>query len=247
MSDAVLRTEAVDVRFGGLRALANTSVDAQPSTITGLIGPNGAGKTTLFNVITGLQNPAAGRVLLGGPRRHPLRRAQAGPHRASRGRSRSSKRSTRCRPVTTCWSRPRWRRTGIPSITDPARFTDEILERVGLSDVAELTVGTLPTGTARLVELARALAGHPKILLLDEASSGLTEDETTAVGDLLRSWWRRGRLRRAARRARHELRDAGLLAHPRARLRADHRRRLPERDPDTTTQVRTAYLGSAAA
>jgi branched-chain amino acid transport system ATP-binding protein len=66
-----------------------------------------------------------------------------------------------------------------------AQLTDEILHRIGLTDVAEITVGTLPTGTARLVELARALATKPKVLLLDEASSGLTEDETAAVGNLL--------------------------------------------------------------
>ena len=66
-----------------------------------------------------------------------------------------------------------------------ARQSDEILGRVGLADVADITVGTLPTGTARLVELARALAARPRALLLDEASSGLTEEETVAVGDLL--------------------------------------------------------------
>ncbi|MDH4168965.1 MAG: ABC transporter ATP-binding protein [Acidimicrobiia bacterium] len=184
MSDAVLRTEAVDVRFGGLRALANTSVDAQPSTITGLIGPNGAGKTTLFNVITGLQNPAAGRVLLEGrdvTRFGVHKRARMGVSRTFQKLEAFNSLSARDNVLVAAEMASNWH----SHITDSARFTDEILERVGLSDVAELTVGTLPTGTARLVELARALAGHPKILLLDEASSGLTEDETTAVGDLL--------------------------------------------------------------
>ena len=68
---------------------------------------------------------------------------------------------------------------------DPRRSADAILERVGLSHVADVTVATLPTGTARLVELARALVRNPRILLLDEVSSGLDDQETAAVGDLL--------------------------------------------------------------
>ncbi|NIR41656.1 MAG: ATP-binding cassette domain-containing protein, partial [Actinobacteria bacterium] len=69
--------------------------------------------------------------------------------------------------------------------TDPRRTADQILDRVGLGAVADITVATLPTGTARLVELARALARGPRLLLLDEVSSGLDERETAAVGDLL--------------------------------------------------------------
>jgi len=184
MADAVLAAEEVDVSFGGLQALTRASVDARAGVITGLIGPNGAGKTTLFNVVTGLQAPTQGRVLLAGDDI-----TQIGVHkRARRGLARTFQKleafnslSARENVLVAAEIAERWH----AHIHDAAIHTDEILERVGLTEVAEYTVGTLPTGTARLVELARALASHPKVLLLDEASSGLTEDETRIVGDLL--------------------------------------------------------------
>ncbi|MGI9600688.1 MAG: ABC transporter ATP-binding protein, partial [Acidimicrobiales bacterium] len=142
------------------------------------------GKTTLFNVITGLQAPSAGTVLLGG---HDVtnqgvhKRARQGVARTFQKLEAFNSLSARENILVAAEMATTWNK----SITDPGGLTDEILERVGLHDVAEITVGTLPTGTARLVELARALAGRPRVLLLDEASSGLTEDETAAVGDLL--------------------------------------------------------------
>ncbi|MDH3706538.1 MAG: ABC transporter ATP-binding protein [Acidimicrobiia bacterium] len=183
MGDAVLAAEQVDVHFGGLQALTHTSVDAHRGTITGLIGPNGAGKTTLFNVITGLQTPSAGRVLLDG---HDItgdgvhRRARLGLARTFQKLEAFNSLSARENVLVAAEMAKGWH-----AIDDAGELTDQILERVGLTNVAPYTVGTLPTGTARLVELARALASHPKVLLLDEASSGLTEDETEIVGDLL--------------------------------------------------------------
>lgn len=180
MAEPVLVAEDIDVRFGGLQALSQANVAATKGSITGLIGPNGAGKTTLFNVITGHQVPTGGDVRLNGSsvRRYGVhRRARLGLSRTFQKLEAFNSLSAR-ENVLVAAEMSRANR-------NPAKLTDEILDRVGLRDVAQITVGTLPTGTARLVELARALAVKPKVLLLDEASSGLTEDETTAVGDLL--------------------------------------------------------------
>lgn len=181
MSEPVLEAVSVDVRFGGLQALSSASIEANTGTITGLIGPNGAGKTTLFNVITGHQAPTAGEVRLLGKRvnRYGVhKRAQLGLCRTFQKLEAFNSLSAR--------DNVRVAAEMSTSVASPTEIADSVLARVGLSDVADITVGTLPTGTARLVELARALATKPKVLLLDEASSGLTEEETTAVGDLLK-------------------------------------------------------------
>jgi branched-chain amino acid transport system ATP-binding protein len=179
--DYVLEAEEIDVRFGGLQALSSASVSAAAGTITGLIGPNGAGKTTLFNVITGHQAANAGDVRLMGQSvsRHGVhRRAQLGLSRTFQKLEAFNSLSARENVLVAAEMQS--------GIRNPGKLADEILERVGLTDVAPITVATLPTGTARLVELARALAARPKALLLDEASSGLTEEETAAVGLLLK-------------------------------------------------------------
>ena len=181
MAEPTLVAEEIDVRFGGLQALTSAGVTAQAGEITGLIGPNGAGKTTLFNVITGHQAPNAGDIRLGGKSIRNLgvhRRAQLGLSRTFQKLEAFNSLSARDNVLVAAEISKHSRR--------PAQLTDTILARVGLTDVAEITVGTLPTGTARLVELARALATKPQVLLLDEASSGLTEEETAAVGDLLK-------------------------------------------------------------
>jgi branched-chain amino acid transport system ATP-binding protein len=174
--------EAIDisVSFGGLRALTAASVNAIPGRIHGLIGPNGAGKTTLFNVVCGLQAPTQGRVMLAD---HDV--TKAGVHKRARlGLARTFQRLEAFNSLSA--------RDNLlvaaelaQSARDPRKRANEILDRIGLGAVADITVGTLPTGTARLVELGRALATQPRVLLLDEASSGLTEDETDAVGALL--------------------------------------------------------------
>ena len=182
---ALLEARDIVVRFGVLQAVSQASLDVQPGRVTGLIGPNGAGKTTFFNVITGLQEPTAGRVHFDGKDitgKTPFKRARMGIARTFQKLEVFGSLSARENILVAAEQRKTWDRSGF----DPKQVTDEILESVGLTDVSEFMVGTLPTGTARLVELARALATNPKLLLLDEPSSGLNEEETEEMAALLR-------------------------------------------------------------
>ena len=174
----------VAVQFGGLLAVDDATFTVESGRITGLIGPNGAGKTTLFNVITGLQHPTRGRVSLDGQditNKRPHKRARLGIARTFQRLEAFGSLSARENVLVALEMRRRWDKTKH----DAVATADELLDRVGIAHVAERKVETLPTGTARLVELARALATNPKILLLDEPSSGLDEAETDAMSALL--------------------------------------------------------------
>jgi branched-chain amino acid transport system ATP-binding protein len=183
---AALEVRGVSVRFGGVTALLGVSLSAQAGEVTGLIGPNGAGKTTLFNVISGLQRPDRGNIMMGAndiTRKGPHRRARMGLGRTFQ----------------------RLELFGTLSAADNVRVALEsfggsnkaaavaILDRVGLGSSASETVSSLPTGSARLVELARALSIDPSVLLLDEPCSGLDEHETEVLGELLTSVAAEGR------------------------------------------------------
>jgi branched-chain amino acid transport system ATP-binding protein len=180
----LLEIEEVSVHFGGLLAVDDASLSVPAGCVTGLIGPNGAGKTTLFNVITGLQAPSRGRVLLDQAdvtRRRPYRRARLGIARTFQRLEAFGSLTARENVLVALEMRRRWSKSQY----DPGKVADELLERVGIARVAGTRVDSLPTGSARLVELARALATEPKVLLLDEPSSGLDEQETDALGVLL--------------------------------------------------------------
>jgi branched-chain amino acid transport system ATP-binding protein len=181
----------VAVRFGGLVALENVSVSVEAGRITGLIGPNGAGKTTLFDVVTGMRKPNRGTVMLDGQDLKgisPYRRSRLGLGRtfqrlelfgtltvrenikvaASIGRRRGFSRARR----------------GHAETVDA--LSQRLIESVNLSSVADQRADTVSTGMGRLVELARALAVAPSVLLLDEPASGQNTEETEAFASVLR-------------------------------------------------------------
>jgi branched-chain amino acid transport system ATP-binding protein len=186
---ALLAVDEVVVQFGGVRALDAVDLAVDAAAITGLIGPNGAGKTTLFNVVCGLQQTVSGHVRLG----EDLLDGRSPHHRARLGIARTFQRlevfgsmSVRDNVRVAAEVRRSWsRRNRGPDQALPTDVADELLERVGLAGLADERVDALPTGSARLVEVARALATEPRVLLLDEPSSGLDESETDAFGDLL--------------------------------------------------------------
>ena len=176
----------MSVHFGGVAALTDVSLGAEAGTVTGLIGPNGAGKTTLFNVITGLQRPNRGSVSLGG-----ADVTRKGTHRRARlGLARTFQRLELFCHLSAVDNV----RVGLEASGRAAPATAMgLLERVGVGEEAAAPVSSLPTGSARLVELARALSTEPKVLLLDEPCSGLDERETAALGNLLTSLAAEGR------------------------------------------------------
>ena len=182
MSAPVLEVTGVTVRFGGHLALDDVHLSARPGEITGLIGPNGAGKTTLFNVITGLQAPQRGRVRLDGAdvtRLAPYRRARQGLARTFQRLELFGLLTVRENVELAASVR---RRRG--NVRGP-RTPDQALELVGLTDLGPVRADELPTGKARLVELARALATGPRVLLLDEPASGQDDGETEAFREVL--------------------------------------------------------------
>jgi len=181
---ARLEVAGVEVRFGGVVALRGVDLSVDEGTVTGLIGPNGAGKTTLFNVVTGLQKANQGDVRLEGQdigHLPPHRRARLGIARTFQRLEVFGSLTVRENILVAAEIRRRWARDG----SNPRRVADEIIALVGLGPVARVRCDTLPTGMARLVEVGRALATRPKVLLLDEPSSGLDDQETDDLGALL--------------------------------------------------------------
>jgi len=187
-----LEVRGVSVNFGGLAALSDVTLDIPEGSITGLIGPNGAGKTTLFDVITGMRRPSNGRVVFNGRDMKgvsPYRRSRLGLGRTFQRLELFGTLTVRenVRVAASVGRRSKRRRGEGEQTESVDEATSRLLATVHLEDVAEARADTLPTGTGRLVELARALAIGPTMLLLDEPASGQNPAETARFGDILTS------------------------------------------------------------
>lgn len=179
---SLLHVDDVTVVFGGNRALDGAGLHAERGAVTGLIGPNGAGKSTLFDVVSGLRKPTTGRVVLDGQdvtRLNPTKRAKRGLARTFQRLELFGRLSVRDNLRVAAELGPQRRRADA--------VVADIIDRLDLHAVAESATDALPTGLARLVEVARAIAARPGLLLLDEPAAGQDHTETARFAELLRS------------------------------------------------------------
>ena len=195
--DPLLAVRDVSVVFGGIVALNGVSFDMHKGQVLGLIGPNGAGKTTLFNCLSRLYQPSSGDILMEG--RSILRRpahkiAEIGIGRTFQNVAlfanlsvmdnvRVGAHAKTSSDIISDSLRLAWVRRSEAAVNEKVQ---EILAYLNLESVAHTTVAGLPFGTQKRVELARALAAEPKILLLDEPAGGLNHEEVHVLGDLIR-------------------------------------------------------------
>jgi branched-chain amino acid transport system ATP-binding protein len=182
----LLEISKLTVRFGGLLALSEIDLNATEGEFIGIIGPNGAGKTTFFNAISGLVKPTGGTLrflgqeMTGAP---PYVLAHAGMARTFQ--------TPRVFATLTVQENVQFALDFVGNIRRrndsfvEARSWESLLERVGLEHHSHLHAGSLPPARQRLLEIAMALASHPRLLLLDEVAAGLTEAEIKAVAALI--------------------------------------------------------------
>jgi branched-chain amino acid transport system ATP-binding protein len=193
----MLKLSGIGKRFGGLTALQGISFNIAKGSITGIIGPNGAGKTTLFNLTTGIYPPSEGSVLLDDrdvSALPPEKRARLGLVRTFQNIELFGKMTVlenvmvglhtkTSSGLLACAFRLPWQMSEERRIRERAM---EWLHFVGISELAELEAGTLPFGKGRLLEIARAMALDPKLLLMDEPAAGLNSSETAELADLIK-------------------------------------------------------------
>jgi branched-chain amino acid transport system ATP-binding protein len=201
----LLRVDGVGVRFGGIVALDSVSFDVEAGRIVGLIGPNGAGKTTLFNCLSRLYECGSGDILFNGA--SLLKVPKHGIAEIGIGRTFQNLALFRTMTVleNVMVGHHSRTRTGflfnalrLPVVAHEENATLEkarsLIRFLGLEPVAQMRVADLPFGTAKRVELARALASDPKLLLLDEPASGLNHEEVGELSALIRGLRERLRL-----------------------------------------------------
>ncbi|MBE3590735.1 MAG: ABC transporter ATP-binding protein [Firmicutes bacterium] len=192
---AILRVERLTKRFGGVHAVRECSFEVRQGSITGLIGPNGSGKTTVFNLITGMIPADDGRVIFAG---QPIERLPRW-ERAHRGLARTFQITRLFREMTVLenvvapLSRFSWRALAQSAVSGPERRRAmELLDFVGLSQLAHRKAGELSYGQQKLVEFAQVLMQEPKLILLDEPAGGVNPAMIDRLAGLVRELNRRG-------------------------------------------------------
>ena len=186
------------IKFGGLTAVSGFTIEVERGSITSLIGPNGAGKTTCFNIITGFYKPTSGRVIFDGEDITPLE-----PHIVCKTGIARTFQNIRLftggtvlqNVMTACWVRQKAPWWSAPLCLPIFRREEreirersmELLEAVGLDKLAGEIATGLPYGAQRRLEIARALATGPKLLLLDEPAAGMNPQESQELMDFIRS------------------------------------------------------------
>jgi len=188
---AVLRTAGLSVRYGGVSALTEVDVTVEPGELVGLIGPNGAGKTTFIDAVTGFARSSGavelnGRNLAGSPAHARARHGLARTWQAAELFDDLSVREN----LVVAAGRPGLRRTVRELLRgrgEGAAAADDVLDRLGLTALADAEPHQLSQGQRKLVGVARALAGRPALLCLDEPAAGLDSTESTELGKHLRS------------------------------------------------------------
>ena len=183
---ALLETRGVTHRFGGVEALSDVSISVPEGSIVGIIGPNGAGKTTLINVATGFLRPSSGRVFVGAEEVTGAKPWQVAARRVSR----TFQIVKPFREMTVRENVAVGRMFGpdrAGSLGASLSEADGVLDRVGLAAKAQAPAGELSVAEAKRLELARAVAMNPKLLLLDEVMAGLRPQEIQQAVELIRS------------------------------------------------------------
>ena len=180
----ILQVEGVGKQFGGLQALSNVTFDLPEGQIMGLIGPNGAGKTTMFNCISGVYTPTTGRVtfrgddVTGSKTYDMSHRGMARTHQIVRPLNELTVRENVI--VGSCFGREN------KNLNDAGEITDEVMEFVGLANRSDQLAGSLNVGQKKRLEMARALASRPYLLLLDEVLAGLNPSEIVQMVDIVK-------------------------------------------------------------